>query len=310
MVDSFDKFTERARRVLALAQDEAQRFNHNYIGTEHLLLGLTREADGIAGRVLSHLGVSLPRVRSTIESIIGRGATMVVGEIGLTPRAKRVIELAVDEARRLNHRYIGTEHLLLGLVREGEGIAAGVLASQGLRLDQVRATIIETLVAGGMGVSAPPPPAQARPHPGRRLSDEEAALLRERLGDLVQVVPIIEQQTHDTTAILAIALERYDNGFVVTWRLEASGGQRVHPDFVFTAEDDRGNPYRSLMLGGSGGGSAERADWRFAYRFAPALDPAARSLTLDFSPHTGSETADIVAGPWRFTLTIPPLPGA
>ena len=126
MADRFDKFTERARRVLTLAQEEAQRFNHNYIGTEHLLLGLVREGDGVAAKVLANLGVELNKVRSAVEFIIGRGDRAVLGEIGLTPRAKKVIELAVDEARRLNHHYIGTEHLLLGLVREGEGIAAGV----------------------------------------------------------------------------------------------------------------------------------------------------------------------------------------
>jgi len=139
MADRFDKFTERARRVLTLAQEEAQRFNHNYIGTEHLLLGLVREGDGVAAKVLANLGVELNKVRSAVEFIIGRGDRSTMGEIGLTPRAKKVIELAVDEARRLNHHYIGTEHLLLGLVREGEGIAAGVLESLGVNLERVRA---------------------------------------------------------------------------------------------------------------------------------------------------------------------------
>jgi len=139
MADRFDKFTERARRVLTLAQEEAQRFNHNYIGTEHLLLGLVREGDGVAAKVLSNLGVELTKVRSAVEFIIGRGDTRTSGEIGLTPRAKKVIELAVDEARRLSHHYIGTEHLLLGLVREGEGIAASVLESLGVNLERVRA---------------------------------------------------------------------------------------------------------------------------------------------------------------------------
>ena len=130
MSDRFDKFTERAKKVLVLAQEEAQRFNHNYIGTEHLLLGLVREGEGIAAKVLSNLGVELNKVRSAVEFIIGRGDRMVIGDISLTPRAKKVIELSVEEARRLNHNHIGTEHLLLGLVREGEGIAAGVLESR------------------------------------------------------------------------------------------------------------------------------------------------------------------------------------
>ena len=138
MTDRFDKFTERARRVLTLAQEEAQRFNHNYIGTEHLLLGLISENDGVAAQVFSNLKIDINKVRSAIEFIIGRGERPNANEIGLTPRAKKVIELAVDEARRLGHSYIGTEHLLLGLVREGEGIASGVLESLGVNLDNVR----------------------------------------------------------------------------------------------------------------------------------------------------------------------------
>src|ERR671913_2185391 len=144
-MDRFDKFTDRARKVLTLAQDEAQRFNHNYIGTEHLLLGLVREGEGVAARVLENMNVELAKVRTAVEFIIGRGDRPVVGEVGLTPRAKRVIELAIDEARRFGHNYIGTEHLLLGLVREGEGIAAGVLESLGVNLDKVRHEVIRVL---------------------------------------------------------------------------------------------------------------------------------------------------------------------
>jgi len=139
MPSRFEKFSERARRVLSLAQEEAQRFNHNYIGTEHILLGLVRETEGVAAKVLSSLNVELVKVRSAVEFIIGRGERPTPGEIGLTPRAKKVIELAVDEARRLGHHYIGTEHLLIGLMREGEGVAAGVLESLGISLDKVRA---------------------------------------------------------------------------------------------------------------------------------------------------------------------------
>ena len=153
-MDRFDKFTDRARKVLTLAQDEAQRFNHNYIGTEHLLLGLVREGEGVAARVLENMNVELPKVRTAVEFIIGRGDRPVVGEVGLTPRAKRVIELAIDEARRLGHNYIGTEHLLLGLVREGEGIAAGVLESLGVNLDKVRHEVIRVL---SQSSSAAPP---------------------------------------------------------------------------------------------------------------------------------------------------------
>ncbi len=159
-MDRFDKFTDRARKVLTLAQDEAQRFNHNYIGTEHLLLGLVREGEGVAARVLENMNVELSKVRTAVEFIIGRGDRPVVGEVGLTPRAKRVIELAIDEARRLGHNYIGTEHLLLGLVREGEGIAAGVLESLGVNLDKVRHQVIHVL---SQGTAASPTPETKRP---------------------------------------------------------------------------------------------------------------------------------------------------
>ncbi len=138
MANKFDRFTKRARRVLVLAQEEAQRLNHNYIGTEHLLLGLIREESGVAARVLKDLGVEPNALRKAVEEMIGRGERKVLGKIGLTPRTKRVIELAVDEARRLGHNYIGTEHLLLGLAREGEGIAVDVLKSLGVNLDRLR----------------------------------------------------------------------------------------------------------------------------------------------------------------------------
>jgi excisionase family DNA binding protein len=145
VVGRFDLFTKRARHVLTLAQEEARRFQHNYIGTEHLLLGLEREEEGIAAQVLSNLGIEVDQVRHAVEAIIGRGERIVLGELGLTPRAKKVIALAMDEAHRLNHRFIGTEHLLLGLIREGEGIAAGVLENLGLQLEQVRTETVRVL---------------------------------------------------------------------------------------------------------------------------------------------------------------------
>jgi ATP-dependent Clp protease ATP-binding subunit ClpC len=143
--DRFEKFTERARKVLRLAQEEAQRLKHDYIGTEHLLLGIIREGEGVAAKVLRNLGVNLDNARSSVESVLGRGNRVVTGELGLTPRAKKVIELAVDEARHLHHHYIGTEHLLLGLVREGHGIAAGVLENLGVSLEKVRTQTIQVL---------------------------------------------------------------------------------------------------------------------------------------------------------------------
>lgn len=143
--DRFDRFTEQARRVLSLAQEEAQRFKHNYIGTEHLLLGLIREKEGVAAQVFNNLGVDLDQVRHAVKTIIGQGERIVLGEIGLTPRAKKVIELTIDEARRLHHHYVGTEHILLGLIREGEGIAAKVLENSGLQLERAREETLQVL---------------------------------------------------------------------------------------------------------------------------------------------------------------------
>lgn len=161
----FDKFTERARKVLSLAQAEAQRFQHNYIGTEHLLLGLIREGEGVGARVLKEMGVELNQAREAVEQIIGRGDRIVLGEIGLTPRAKKVIELAVDEAHRLGHHYIGTEHLLQGLVREDSSIAAGVLQSLGVDLEKTRRATIQLLGQSAQSVDtgATAEPASATP---------------------------------------------------------------------------------------------------------------------------------------------------
>jgi ATP-dependent Clp protease ATP-binding subunit ClpC len=154
MASRFEKFSERARRVLTLAQEEAQNLNHSYIGTEHILLGLVREEEGVAAKVLVSLGAGLSKVRASVEFVIGRGEKPSSGETGLTPRARRVIELAIDEARYLSHNYIGTEHLLLGLLREGEGIAAGVLDSFGITLERAR-TETERALSSGTPKSRP-----------------------------------------------------------------------------------------------------------------------------------------------------------
>lgn len=148
MASRFEKFSERARRALTRAQEEAQRFGHNYIDTEHVLLGLIAEEEGVASRVLVNLGVAPNKIRAAVEFVVGRGERSSIGEVGLTPRAKRVIELAVDEARRLNHTYIGTEHLLLGLLREREGAAVGVLESFGVSLEKAQAEINNLLSQG------------------------------------------------------------------------------------------------------------------------------------------------------------------
>lgn len=142
----FDRFTERARKVIILAKEEAKRFNHDYIGTEHILLGLIKEGESVAAAVLQNLGLSLDTIRLEIEKLVQFGpSTIVSGDIPFTPKAKRVIELAMDEARRMGHNYIGTEHLLLGLIKEGEGVASHVLMNVGLDLNKVRTEVIKLL---------------------------------------------------------------------------------------------------------------------------------------------------------------------
>jgi ATP-dependent Clp protease ATP-binding subunit ClpC len=142
-MSTLDHFTERSKKVLRLAQEEAHQFNHNYLGTEHLLLGIVREEEGVAARVLRDLGVTLLKARETVEFIVPRGKHEIIGELGLTPRTNTVIILAKEEANSLNHHYIGTEHLLLGIIREGEGIAAGVLESLGLNLEAIRQEVLK-----------------------------------------------------------------------------------------------------------------------------------------------------------------------
>ncbi|HEY3363766.1 MAG TPA: ATP-dependent Clp protease ATP-binding subunit [Symbiobacteriaceae bacterium] len=142
----FSRYTERAQRVIVLAQDEARRLNYDYVGTEHLLLGLIREGEGIAAKALQSLGIQLEQVRAEVEKMIGKGTASTRGEIGFTPRAKKVmVELAIEEARLLGHNYVGTEHILLGLIREGEGVAAQVLQNLGAELERVRNQVIHLL---------------------------------------------------------------------------------------------------------------------------------------------------------------------
>jgi ATP-dependent Clp protease ATP-binding subunit ClpC len=141
----FERFTDRARRTVVLAQEEARMLQHNYIGTEHLLLGLIHEGEGVAAKALESLGIGLDAVRQQVEEIIGRGQHAPSGHIPFTPRAKKVLELALREAIQLGHNYIGTEHILLGLIREGDGVAAQVLVRLGADLNRTRQRVIEVL---------------------------------------------------------------------------------------------------------------------------------------------------------------------
>src|SRR5690606_6929906 len=149
----FGRFTERAQKVVVLSQEEARRLGHNVVGTEHILLGLGAEGEGVAARALQSMNISLDAVRCEVEKVIGKGEHPPQGQIGFTPRAKRVLELAFDEARQLGHTYIGTEHSLLGLIRAGEGVAPQVLKTLGADSDKVRRQAVD-LLGGGRGQPA------------------------------------------------------------------------------------------------------------------------------------------------------------
>ena len=252
----FERFTDRARRVVVLAQEEARMLNHNYIGTEHLLLGLIHEGTGVAAKALESLGVSLEAVRAQVEAIIGQGQEAPSGHIPFTPRAKKVLELSLRESRQLGHDYIGTEHILLGLLREGEGVAAQVLARLGADLNRVRQQVIELLhgrrdeepaasAAGGRERRPPPEIASRLDAIGSRLSAVE-----QRTGtgpDTGELDQQIEQVLRDRHA--AVDAQDYERAASLRDRekdllaQQASRQQEwaaTHPDLPSLAEKVRG----------------------------------------------------------------------
>ena len=195
----FERFTERARRAVVLAQEEARKLDHGYIGTEHLLLGLIREGEGVAAKALESLGISLKTVREQVVARVGRGQRPPSGHIPFTERAKRVLELSLRESGQLGHRYIGTEHVLLAIVREGDGIAAQVLTGLGADLDRVRQQVIE-LISG------------QQPQPGHRPSREAAQVTEVQARLDVEVVPILRVADADA------AVRWYERlGFTKQW---------------------------------------------------------------------------------------------
>lgn len=325
MADGFVKFTEEARRALALAQEEAQRLNHHSIGTEHLLLGLVRESDDVAAAVLAGSGLDLNRVRSAIEQIIGSGDQAVVGQIGLTSRTRKVIELAADEARLLNHAYIGTEHLLLGVLREGEGIAAGVLLSFGLTLDhlreQTRVVLLAQTHTGEQRTGSQSSPLQVRgrvttpsaqvhltPMPGTGGLVGEPAL-----EDLVRVIPVAQTQRCNGVAVTILSVELYTDGFLVNARVlsQSSAASPPSPPWrflrpAFEAEDDRGNQFTGRPYFGSLGAGRKM---RYLYCFTPQFDRSAHELWLRCTDLRWREPGcsgdqEVALGPCTFSIPL------
>ena len=206
----FERFTERAKKALSLAQEEAERSHHSYIGTEHLLLALLREDEGLAAKILYNLGVEIGKVRQTIESLLGRNERIIVQQIIPTSRVKKVIEISFEEARRMGHNYVGTEHLLLGLLREGEGIAAHVLEDLGATLDKVQAEL-ERLLRDSTVENVEPPPKKSSKTP---LLDQFGRDLTE-LARKNQLDPVIGRETEIERVIQILSRRTKNNPALV-----------------------------------------------------------------------------------------------
>jgi Clp amino terminal domain, pathogenicity island component len=258
----FDRFTELARQVVVLAQEEARALKHNYIGTEHILLGLLREEEGLAARVLESLDITMEKVRAQVAWIVGQGAEVTTGQIPFTPRAKKVLELALREALSLGHNYIGTEHILLGLVRENEGVAARILLDFDANAEKLRGEIIRML-------EGPSRPQTGEGFPPGAKSKVELVLRR--------VVPVA-QQMFDGTWVVSV--EVWDHELVIRW----ARSQQWPPAHLYHrswhgwhVSDDAETSY--TQVGASGGGNPERG-YRGGAAFKPSPPPTATSLRI------------------------------
>jgi Clp amino terminal domain, pathogenicity island component len=280
----FERFTDRARRVVVLAQEEARHLDHNYIGTEHILLGLIHEREGVAARALTALDISLESVRAQVEEIIGRGDQAPTGHIPFTPRAKKVLELSLREALGLSHNYIGTEHILLGLIREGEGVAAQVLVKLGGSLDRVRQQVIQ-LLAGASQLQAE----QVAGMPTRITQQQAMAMVAGGPGayqeqeppELVRVVPLAREVLRGFgIRMVLISLEVWTGWLDLRYALLPDQPPTTAPMHDIAVEwqvtDDAGTGYE-LAGAASGGGRLLRIH---QLTVRPAPPEQARRLTL------------------------------
>jgi Clp amino terminal domain, pathogenicity island component len=279
----FERFTDRARRVVVLAQEEARLLNHNHIGTEHILLGLIHEGEGVAYLALTELDISLDAVRAQVEAEIGQGSEAPSGHIPFTPRAKKVLELSLREALQLGHNYIGTEHILLGLIREGEGVAARVLAGLGAGLDRVRQQVVQLLANAGASQAE-----QVAAGPSRIRQEAVTAMVaggpgfyRDEPAELVRVVPLAREVFHGLGfRMVLISLEVWSGWLDLRYALLPDGPPAT-PPMQEVALDWRltDSTTRTYELAGaaSGGGRLLRVHH---LTFLPGLPEDAGTLTL------------------------------
>jgi Clp amino terminal domain, pathogenicity island component len=285
----FERFTDRARRVVVLAQEEARRLDHDYIGTEHLLLGLVREGEGIAALALTRLDISLEGVRAEVKAIVGQGREAPGTHIPFTPRAKKVLELSLREALQLGHDYIGTEHILLGLMREGEGVAAQVLVKSGADLSRVRQQVTQ-LLAGYAGEG----PSEQPPGPPARLGEQAVTAMvaggpglyrDQEPPELVRVVPVGREVYHgDGLRIVLISLEIWSGWLDLRYAVlpEASPAAEAEVLLAWRVTDDAGTAYEHMGMA-TGGGRLLRVT---QLGFRPAPPERARVLTLTVTSGT------------------------
>ena len=264
----FERFTDRGRRVVVLAQEEARLLNHNYIGTEHILLGLIHEREGVAARALVGLGISLEAVRQQVEEVVGQGQSAPTGHIPFTPRAKKVLELSLREALNLGHNYIGTEHILLGLIREGEGVAAQVLVKLGADLSRVRQEVVKLLEGQAEGATDPVAFEVLRERGGAPASmlvgGPPSAAERQR-AEPVRVVPLmLEAASGDGWRLVLLSLEVWSGWADLRCAVLPTGDDPLPQlGFRYRLADDHRTDYQPGEVAASGDPSLQLYQVRF-----------------------------------------------
>jgi hypothetical protein len=286
----FERFTDRARRVVVLAQEEAVGLKHNYIGTEHILLGLIREREGVAARALESLGISLEAVRAQVEEIIGQGQTTPSGHIPFTPRAKKVLELSLREALQLGHNYIGTEHILLGLIREGQAVAAQVLVKLGADQTRVRQQVVQLLSGAGEAIRERLAVREQRP----TVVGGPGVFGQREPPDLVRVIPLArEAVSRRGYRLVLISLEIWSGWLDLRYALLALVPLRSHPledaRHRWRLTDDLGTDYE--LIGTSSGAGRVVHLHQLSFQPAPPPDASVLTLTLTLTDEDDAEIA-------------------